>query len=647
MTTSLALLKITVVILLARDSGKHHEAENPRTITPRNTFDISRFFRTLRRSAMTRFLLTGLAAALALGRAVSADELRYKTDLLVRLARQTPNILKTYDPQSGRFGTGIWICGDQHAMYPLAVVYATPDPKSRYYRSPELLKVITKAGDLLIEKADPQGRWVFEKKDGSTWGMVWMPWTYSRWIRTFGLICDAMPAEARQRWTDALVRGYTGISRNELRSVHNIPAHHAMGLYAAGKVLDRPEWCQQAAQFLRRVAAAQSEGGYWAEGGGPVVRYNFVYIDALGTYYAMSGDKAVLPALEKAARFHRQFTYPTGQAVETIDGRNPLEMLFPSADSNRPLPEAVAQGNVGFTFSPVGRAYLKHQWARAGMDRLDPDLMASLVLYGEEGPVEEPPPAEGRESSVLVEGGIPRAATIRQGPWFLCLSAYTAPVVASRWIQDRQNLASVYHDATGVIFGGGNTKLQPAWSTFTAGDMGLLAHRSGDENPVFTPKGPLYHVPSQASLVTEPEPGLDLTYGPVRCRLRLRILGPNTLEYRLEAGEGGALPVAAHLTVVPRMGRKLTTGSGHVVTIGAKPVALDPQQVRGQVTYAGFRLHLPPAASLYWPALPHNPYRKDGRAEPAEGRIEIRLPFDAQHAAHLVTVEILPETKAQ
>lgn len=596
---------------------------------------------------MARVLSAAVVGVLALARPGQAEQWRYKAELLSRLVRKVPGILQTYDAQTGRFGTGIWICGDQHAMYPLAVAYATAGPGNRYYKSSELLRVIIKAGDLLIEKADGQGRWVFQKKDGSTWGMIWMPWTYSRWIRTFGLIRDDMPPEARQRWTQALVLGYTGISRSQLRQVHNIPAHHAMGLYAAGKILQRPEWCRQAEAFLRRVAAAQSEGGYWAEGGGPVVRYNFVYIDALGTYYALSGDQAVLPALEKAARFHRQFTYPSGQAVETIDGRNPLEMLFPSADSSRPLPEAVAQGNVGFTFSAVGRAYLKQQWALLGMDHLDPDLMASLVLYGQEGPLEAPPPADTRQTSVLVEGGTPRALTVRQGPWFLCLSAYTSPVVESRWIQDRQNLVSVYHDATGVVFGGGNTKLQPAWSTFTVGDMALLAHRSGDENPLFTPKGPLYHVPSQATLLVEPEPGLDLTYGPARCRLRLHIEGDRTLQCRLEATGAGNLPAAAHLTLLPRMGRRLITGSGRAVTIASEALNLDAEEVRGQVTYAGFRLHLPPAASLHWPALPHNPYRKDGRAGPAEGRIEIRLPLDAQHPSHLVKVEILAEPKPQ
>ena len=89
--------------------------------------------------------------------------------------------------------------------------------------------------------------------------------------------------------------------------MHNIPTHHAMGLYLAGKALDRPEWCERGAQFMMKVVGAQSEAGYWSEGGGPVVLYDFVYVDALGTYYAVSDDRRVLPALEKVAAFHQHF----------------------------------------------------------------------------------------------------------------------------------------------------------------------------------------------------------------------------------------------------------------------------------------------------------------------------------------------------
>ncbi len=581
----------------------------------------------MRQLAFRRALI--IVAMLLAARSAGAADLEFKDRLLDVLVEKVPGILKSFDPESGRFGTGIWICGDQNSMYPLAVAYATEGEENRYYKDPELLKVIAKSGDPLIENMDEQGRWIFEKKDGSTWGMIWMPWTYSRWIRTFALVREDMPPEARKRWTDALTLGYTGISKRCLGHVHNIPTHHAMGLYVAGKTLDRPEWCRQAAEFMTKVVGTQSEGGYWSEGGGPVVLYDFVYVDALGTYCAASGDERVLPALEKAAAFHRHFTYPDGTNVETIDQRNPYH-------------HTIAAGNVGFTLSAVGRAFLSNQWSQLGMENLDPDLIASLLLYGEEGPIEEAPPPEAKQVFVLTEGGIDRAATVRHGPWFICLSAYTTPIVKSRWIQDRQSFVSVYHDRTGLILGGGNTKLQPAWSTFTVGDATLLSHTPGDENPDFLPKGELYHVPSAAKLVLEPDPGVDLIYGPEKCRVRVVVKDDRTLEYVIEATAESDLPAAAHLTLIPHLNEPLESASGEKVTIGTEPVSLSAEQVGGSVTYGGYRLHVPACASLHWPALPHNPYRKDGRAGPSEGRIEVRIPFGEDSRRLVVGIEALP-----
>jgi hypothetical protein len=50
---------------------------------------------------------------------------------------------------------------------------------------------------------------------------------------------------------------------------------------------------------------------------------------------------------------------------------------------------------------------------------------------------------------------------------------------------------------------------------------------------------------------------------------------------------------------------------------------------------------LPSSATLLWPALPHNPYRKDGRAEAGEGLISVRIPFDAQRREHEMVLEIV------
>ena len=559
---------------------------------------------------------------------VSGAELRYKEQLVRQLVGQVPSILENYDAKTGRFGKGIWICNDQNDMYPLAVAYAYKAEGNKRYKDKNLLEVIMKAGDALIEDMDETGQWEFRKKDGSTWGKTFMPWTYSRWVRSFALIREDMPPDRFDTWFKALTLGYTGISERQLDRVHNIPAHHAMGLYAAGKALGRPEWCKQAADFMMKVIDKQAEGGYWSENVGPVVGYDFVYIDALGTYCAMSGDRRVLSALDKGAAFHRHFTYPNGQRVETVDERNPYQ-------------EGIDAGNVGFTFTPIGRAYLRDQWNAYGASRLPADLIASLLLYGDEGPIAETAPGESDRKFVLAEVGKDRAAIVRSGPWFVCLSAFVAPIPQSRWIQDRQNLVSIFHDKTALILGGGNTKLQPGWSNFTVGDMTLLQHRQGDTDPDFIPKGELYHVPSEATLVYEPDVGIDLSYGPERCRIRVQPINEKTLQYSIEATTSSGLPVAAHLTLIPHLNETLETGGGEKITLSESPISLSAEEVGGIVNHAGYRLHLPESVTLHWPVLPHNPYRKDGHATPAEGRIEIRIPFDKQHNAYTVTLEVL------
>jgi hypothetical protein len=166
--------------------------------------------------------LLGLCCRSSAGSAPS--ELRFKDDFLKRLVAAVPDILKTQDPKTGRFGTGIWVVGDQNPMYPLAVAWATQSESNPSYHDPKVLNAIMDGGDALIADADEKGEWVFRKKDGSTWGMTPMCWTYSRWIRTFSLVRDGMPPDRRKKWEDALILGYTTIAKTAMRRVHNIPS---------------------------------------------------------------------------------------------------------------------------------------------------------------------------------------------------------------------------------------------------------------------------------------------------------------------------------------------------------------------------------------------------------------------------------------
>ncbi len=580
----------------------------------------------INRSVMILLMMLMACAASA------ADEaLVYKDRLSKLLVDRVPGILKTFNAETGRFGSGIFIVGDQNVLLPLAVAYNLNRPDNRFYKSRELLDVIMAGGDALIEAQDEKGMFRFDKKDGSYWNQIYMPWTYSRWIRAFSLIRDDMPAERRERWEKALTLGYEGISRTQFKTVHNIPAHHAMGTYIAGWVLGRPEWCELASAFMLRVAEHQQEGGYWSENAGPVVNYNFVYMDAIGTYLAVSGDERVRPALERAAHFHRFATYPDGAELETVDERNSYR-------------KTAAHGNVGFTFTPAGRAWLAGQWQQIDWN-LTPDNAASLILFGEEGPI-EPAPASATQVRELVEGGELRALTLRQGPWFVALSGYTAPVPASRWIQDRQNLISLWHERVGLISGGGNTKLQPGWSTFSVGDVSRLSHTPGDESPNFTPPAGLFHVPSASRLTRQGDAvTMESTYGPVVCQARVEP-ADDQLRYSVSASGQTDLPVIARLIMPPRLGARLLTGGGAELTLSTETLQLSAARLGGRLEYelseqGRVRIVLPAGATLHWPALPHNPYRRDGRSYPAEGRLELRIPLTPDGSQQSVTIEVL------
>ena len=105
--------------------------------------------------------------------------------------------------------------------------------------------------------------------------------------------------------------------------------------------------------------------------------------------------------------------------------------------------------------------------------------------------------------------------------------------MTSRWIQDRQNHVDVFQDELGLVVGGGNTKLQPYWSTFTVGDPGLLRHTPGDEDPNFTPQITLKWVADKARLQPEAR-RLYLNYGEAEAWVEA------------EKGEGEGLALVYH-----------------------------------------------------------------------------------------------------
>jgi len=532
--------------------------------------------------------------------------------LIRSLVDAVPGYLESFHPDTGRFGSEPWICQDQNVLFPLAAAWAIEDSQNPYYHSAEVLNIIAKGGEALVDDMDDKGMWMFRKKDNSTWGPIHMPWTYSRWIRAYHLVGDALPEASRKRWQEGLLLGFGGIRAYMDGGVHNIPTHHAMGLYIAGVCFDRNEWKQAAAAFMAKSVGEQDPVGYWSEHYGPVVGYNEVYVDALGIYYHFSKDPVALEALQRSAKFHASVLWPDGSSVAAIDERQIYH-------------KGIETGNVGFSCTPEGRGFLLKQVAAAtdgGARNVSADYAAEMLLYGGVG--DGIAPAADADKG-LVTLGSNEAVIRRSKPWQWAFSGYACKPFDSRWIQDRQNLVDVYHDALGLVAGGGNTKVQPYWSTFTVGDPALLKHTPGDESPDFTPQLDLLWTPDEAAIAND-EAGtrMDIRYGNVSCRVEACVAdGALALTYAAPKGAR----VEAHL---PLLNRALSFESANHqnIPLGEEDVVWPSAQFGGRFTYGGLEVTVPDGASLRWPARQHNPYKKDGSSELSAAKLVVCMPFD-------------------
>jgi hypothetical protein len=532
-------------------------------------------------------------------------------------------VLNSQDPETGGFGTKPWICNDQNALLPLAAAWSIESDANPWYHDGELLTGIARGGEALVDAQDENGAWIFRKKDNSTWGQVHQPWTYSRWIRAYALVRDALPAVSRDRWDVGLKLGFSKLRERTSSSVGNMTAHNMMALYIAGICYDDEDWRDAAAGYLRRVVEEQEDGGFWSEHCGPLIGYNAVYVELLGLYYHFSKDPIILDALKRSAGFHANVLLPDGSST-------------PGVDERQLYGKGVHIGNVGFTWSDEGRGYIGEQlWRRSdgGKVLVEPDYAANLLLYAGTGPAERLASTADESTTVL---STVSSATKRIKPWQWTFTAYPCRPPVIRWVQDRQNLIDIYHDALGLVAGGGNTKLQPYWSTFTVGDTDLLKHTPGDEDPDLVPDIDLLWTPDLASINVEPRAlRMALKYGPADLN---RQIGHGPYRVRAEAGDDGqALTLTfkaptgraaqAHLPLLYRA-PQLTCADGRSLDLDETPIDLSAADLGGHFVYGDLKVTMPETARLRWPALPHNPYKRDGSAELPQAKLVLAMPFD-------------------
>ena len=542
--------------------------------------------------------------------------------LLDHFAQELPTLKTRFDEATGRFlaRNGGWATTMQDVIQALALLWLEPGTDCR--GRDDVLDLACRGGDCLRNAQDDAGRVEFVKTDGSRWGWTYMCWSMEHWLQTYALLRDALDADRRARWEEGLILAYDGVSKQLPGGrVHNIPAWHAASLVRASGLFDRPEWADLGAAYIHRVAEAQDPDGFWPEGFGPTTLYNLVYVHAVGLYYQWTRDAAVLPCLERASDFHEHFTYPDGTVCETVDGRvkyhaNPF-----------------ARGGPGFLATPRGRRFFQKQIARlvayrqasggdpsTKKDTWDLQELADAYPYlGEADESAAPTLQESREFSAI-RGG--RALARRSGDWFYCLSAYLTPrdkrsgLSRSRWNMDRQSYLGLWHEGSGLIVGGGNSKHQPELATFEVRT------------------GPVSLCQADTAELRQ-EGGLDI--------LRL-VYGDTTTEVRARPLDDGVELTFALIEKGPETQEVLggfmlpCVVSQAVRTSGAAdPVTLAPLQVWGEaweeepgwVAWKGVRLEAS-RAYVRWPVYPFNPYAPNDAAPADEALALVGFTLDPE-----------------
>ena len=246
----------------------------------------------------------------------------------------------------------------------------------------------------------------------------------------------------------------------------------------------------------------------------------------------------------------------------------------------------MSMGWVGFSACPRGRRLVRYLAERLDAKRDLPGFQGGAIASAVQHLI------EGDETAIALDQPSFRkpyrdwAVVAREAPWFACLSAFACPPVASRWGQDRQSFLSLWHDRFGLVLGGGNSKDQADWSSFVADGRFL---------------------PDKGELLPDGA-GVALTYGSVRCLLRLKFESRKVI---IEgAAEGG--PALQQFVVQAKPGDIVRSAAGREAKLGETAMHWRTLELGAWLEVNDCRIGVSHGAEFRWPTAAFNPYAADG-----------------------------------
>lgn len=468
-----------------------------------------------------------------------------------------------------------------------AVLYGKKHPANPRYRDPKMMALAVRIGDFLAGENEKDQ---FEPRLNSYWDT-------SLWLEAYRLLERELGEERRARWRREIERNVTLLVANAAERldfplynspyIGTSPNHYSLWaslLHLAGRTFGNSEWERLGRQVLRRFALMeQTSDGYWGEHSrsGPTTGYNHLTFTALATYWENSKDEDVLPAIRRATEFHMNYTYPDGTPVEVINDRNRHW-------------EVNAWGHFGFSHFPAGRRFAEFLTSFFHPETLSMSSVGRLAqnaLYYHEGLAELIPQDQIRYSHQMsVPAGIRKT-----GVWTVCLSGLIdTQDIDNQYFLDRQGNVSVFHQKTGLIITGANSKRQPELGTFSEKLLNQIVH-----------------MPLSGRLqMNETQDRLSLAFNTFFMDLFVPVPSENELRLRFLITGRGSPPETAQLTLqlCLKAGETLETAVGKKVLLGTERIESASAELGQWIRHHGWTLKLAEGSRLIWPVYPHNPY---------------------------------------
>jgi len=230
-----------------------------------------------------------------------------------------------YSPTYGCFDREYWHyktrdfpCGmSQEFVLPLALAYATDFPENRWYGE-ERIKELAIAG---IEFAKTHSHSDGTCDDYYPWERAMGALAFSTYACTETYQILGLSDESLERFF--ALRGEHLLAHNESGRLSNHQALAALALFNIYQITGNEIFKIGAQERIDLVLSWQhSEEGWFQEYEGADPGYQTCTIDFLAKYFQKTGDRSLLPSLERAVEFAAHFIHPDGSYGGEYGSRN-------------------------------------------------------------------------------------------------------------------------------------------------------------------------------------------------------------------------------------------------------------------------------------------------------------------------------------